>query len=305
MAKDKAESTSHDQNFKNLILDYPRQALELFAPEEAAILDDAARILPVRQEQLKQRLGDRYRELDIPLQVEWPDGRREAILFALEEESQPRYFSIHRLAHYCLDLSELLDVTRIVPVVIFLKHAKKAARQLLLGSEHHTYLGFRYLACVLPDIPYEQWQHSNNLVARLNLPNMHYPKADKLHVYAQALRGLLALEPNWHKQAKYVDFIDIYTRLTDNEQQQYRQQYPEEGKVMVGFAQRYTEQGIQQGLEQGIRHERLLIGRQLARRFGPLPVGVRQRLENATPGQLEVWAEKLLDAPTLDDVFKP
>jgi len=54
MAKDKAESTSHDQNFKNLILDYPRQALELFAPEEAAILDDAARILPVRQEQLRR-----------------------------------------------------------------------------------------------------------------------------------------------------------------------------------------------------------------------------------------------------------
>ena len=27
---------THDQNFKNLILDYPRQAIELFAPGEAA-----------------------------------------------------------------------------------------------------------------------------------------------------------------------------------------------------------------------------------------------------------------------------
>lgn len=31
--------TSHDQNFKNLILDYPLQALQLFAPQEAAALD--------------------------------------------------------------------------------------------------------------------------------------------------------------------------------------------------------------------------------------------------------------------------
>ena len=31
-------STSHDQNFKNLIIDYPRQALAFFAPTEAAIL---------------------------------------------------------------------------------------------------------------------------------------------------------------------------------------------------------------------------------------------------------------------------
>ena len=29
-------STSHDQNFKNLIIDYPRQALAFFAPTEAA-----------------------------------------------------------------------------------------------------------------------------------------------------------------------------------------------------------------------------------------------------------------------------
>lgn len=36
----------HDQNFKDLILDYPRQALELFAPEEARLLDDAVLFTP-------------------------------------------------------------------------------------------------------------------------------------------------------------------------------------------------------------------------------------------------------------------
>ena len=311
MAKDAAD-TSHDQNFKNLILDYPRQALELFAPEEASQLDAAARILPVRQEQLKQRLGDRYRELDIPLQVEWPDGRREAILFALEEETQPRYFSIHRLAHYCLDLSELLKVTRVVPVVIFLKTANKVPKALRLGSDTHSYLNFRYLTCVLPDIPYELWQDSDNLVARLNLPNMRYPKTEKIHIYASAVRGLLDLEPSWHKQAKYIDFIDIYTQLTDNEQRLYHQHYPQEGNAMMGFAQRYTEKGIQQGIEQGMKDgiqqgmlsgERQVLIRQLTRRFGPLPAAVLQQLEQAGTDQLERWADNVLDAPTLDDVF--
>ncbi|MDY6890717.1 MAG: hypothetical protein SVU24_03810, partial [Pseudomonadota bacterium] len=61
---------SHDQNFKNLILDYPRKALEFFAAEEAAAIDATARILPLRQEQLKERLGDRFHELDVPLLVE-------------------------------------------------------------------------------------------------------------------------------------------------------------------------------------------------------------------------------------------
>ena len=77
----------HDQNFKNLILDYPREALEFFAAPEAEGVVEGARIIPLRQEQLKERLGDRFRELDVPLLVEWPDGRREALLFVLEEES--------------------------------------------------------------------------------------------------------------------------------------------------------------------------------------------------------------------------
>ena len=62
---------SHDQNFKNLVLDYPRAALALFAAAEAATLDTAARIVPVRQEQLQAPLGERFGELDIPLLVEW------------------------------------------------------------------------------------------------------------------------------------------------------------------------------------------------------------------------------------------
>jgi hypothetical protein len=78
---------NHDQNFKNLVLDYPREALAFFAAAEAGHIDADARVTPVRQEQLGERLGERFRELDIPLLVEWPDRRREVILFVLEEET--------------------------------------------------------------------------------------------------------------------------------------------------------------------------------------------------------------------------
>jgi len=124
---------NHDQNFKNLILDYSRKALEFFAEAEAASIDPGARIIPIRQEQLKERLGDRFRELDIPLLVEWPDGRREALLFVIEEESQPGRFSIHRLAHYCLDLSELFETDHV---------------------------------CDLGNLPFERYKDSDNIAAR-------------------------------------------------------------------------------------------------------------------------------------------
>ncbi len=59
----------------------------------------------MRQEQLKERLGDRFLELDTPLLIEWPDGRREAIVFVFEEESDVSKFDIRSTAHYCLDIS--------------------------------------------------------------------------------------------------------------------------------------------------------------------------------------------------------
>lgn len=230
-----AENTSHDQNFKNLILDYPKQALEFFAAVEAAQLEQAT-ITPIRQEQLKGNLSHSFRELDVPLLVEWPDGKREALIFALEEETHPRHFSIHRLAHYCLDLSRLFDINHIVPVVIFLNPVKGVPKALTLGGNHHTYLHFHYLACSLAELDYLQWHKSHNIVARLNLPNMRYSRAQKLEVYAQAIRGLIQLEPNIYQQMKYADFIDIYTHLTDNEQKTFRQQYRKEEHTMMSWS---------------------------------------------------------------------
>ena len=60
----------HDQNFKNLILDYPREAIAFFAAAEASAIDADVRLLPIREEQLKERLGERFRELDVPLLAE-------------------------------------------------------------------------------------------------------------------------------------------------------------------------------------------------------------------------------------------
>ncbi len=49
----------------------------------------------------------------------------------------------------------------------------------------------------------------------------------------------------------------------------------------------------------------VLLTRQLTRRFGPLPAEVTARMEDADTETLETWAERLLDARTLDEVFAP
>lgn len=68
------------------------------------------------------------------------------------------------------------------------------------------------------------------------------------------------------------------------------------------------EKGMQKGLETGLAKGRAeggsaLLGRMLNRRFGPLPKSIIDRLAHATPDQLEIWADRVLEADKLDDVF--
>ena len=292
---------SHDQNFKNLILDYPAQALAFFAADEAAAIGNDARITPIRQEQLQERLGDRFRELDIPLLVEWPDGQREALVFVIEEETQGRRFDIHRLAHYCLDLASLCETRRVVPVVIFIDNGA-APDQLTLGGDRHTYLDFHYLACRLARLPWQDYRHSDNLVARLNLPNMAWRSTDeKLAAFAAAVRGLVSLEPDPERQLKYADFIDIYGTLSADERRRYEQQYPQEEQIMAGRIEQSRQEGMQQGMQQG---EAAVLLRLLERKFGSGAAAAhRERVRTADAETLLAWSERILTADTIDEVF--
>ncbi|WP_058555971.1 hypothetical protein [Thiohalocapsa sp. ML1] len=287
---------SHDQNFKNLIVDYPHAAVQFFAAADAAHVDKRVRIIPIREEQLKERLGDRFRELDVPLLVEWPDGRREAVLLVLEEESDTSKFSIHRLAHYCLDLSELFKTNRVVPVAIFLRQGQRP-EELILGGDHHRYLAFRYLSCSLPELNWRNWRDSDNIVARLNLPNMRYDPSERVAVYAMALRGLMQLEPDPDKRLKYADFVDIYANLSDTEREQYERDYPEETKTMQSFSTRMREEGIQLG-------EANVVVYLLEQKFGTIGTEIRQRIERADPDTLLRWSGRVLTENSLEDVLR-
>ena len=293
---------SHDQNFKNLILDYPRAALEFFAPAEAPAADDEVRFIPARQEQLKERLGASFRALDTPLLVEWQDGRRDAVVFALEEESVSRHFSPRHLARYCLDIADLYDTNRIVPVVVFLREAGRVPSSVVLGTERDSYLTFKYIARKLANEPVSRWWDTTNVVARVNLPNMRVAEERRAAAYGQAVRGLLELETDTAKRDKYLEFIDIYSGLTDNQFERYREEHPEEGSTMSGVIERARNRARDEGRTEG---ERALLERQLRHRFGAVASGVADRLGGASEDELAAWAVNVIDADTLDDVFDP
>lgn len=300
-------SQTHDQNFKNLILDYPIQAIHFFAPQELSLTGEELRVIPLRQEQLKEKLGDRYRELDTPIMIEWPKSNKKAVIFLIEEESITSRFSISRLADYCLDISELYQTDRIIPIVIFLKGGRYQ-QQLSLGSETHVFLNFHFISCDLSALKASQYLCSDNIVARLNLPLMCYNKKQKVAIYAQAIKGLMTIEQSITQQVKYIDFIDHYTELSPEEQKDYQINYLQqnsEGELSMGHAQLLRDEGMEQGMEQGMQQgEATLLLHLMKQKFGVIPAVVKQKLEQASTDDLLLWAENILAAKNMEDVFK-
>lgn len=211
----------------------------------------------------------------------------------------------------------LLKTAQIVPVVVFL-HSGEFPHELLPGDGADTYLSFRFIHCELARLPAECYLDSGNIVARLNLPNMRHPRERRVEVYAHAVEGLLALEADWNKQQKYVDFIDAYADLREDEIARYRAEYTDKtGDDTMGFLASLIEEkqqdAMQKGLQKGKREgrqegkqegEATLLLRQMALRFGPLDEGLRERVRTADADTLLLWGERILTAATAEDVVK-
>ena len=155
----------------------------------------------------------------------------------------------------------------------------------------------------------EDHLNSQNIVARLNLVNMRLRKGQRIHAYGHAVRGLMTLESSWERQQKYIDFVEAYGALDENEMRRYREIYVTEDAQMMQWSERLLDQGeqrgVQKGLQQGLRQGQLgLLADLLAERFGALDEAVQVRLEQADEETLKRWGRNLLSARSMDEVFR-
>ena len=178
---------------------------------------------------------------------------------------------------------------------------RPAATLLHLGSERRAFLQFDFLAFPLAATPAAAYLDSDNVVARVNLPNMAYPPAAKVEIYERALSGLLTLETDGDRREKYIDFIDMYADLDENELAIYRARHAQEDDLMASLTRTLREEGRQEGAHEGAA--RVLL-RQLALRFGEeAATGVRSRVDAADLDAIMAWSDRVLTASSLEDVF--
>ena len=312
---------SHDQYFKSLITQYPRQALALFDPARFASLDDSVVITPLRQELPPDRLGERFFELDIPLEVRWPDGSRETMVILIEHQTVPSRFRIKKLLTYYVNLSEVLHTDIITPIVIFLRDGRDIPVRLDMGPLDRRHAFFDYIPVILPRWKAIEHLGTDNVVEQVLLTTMSRKDQDKVFILGQAIKALLRLEKNIDNQLNFERFIRTYAPLDAEEECRYNEIYSDEVAHMMSVREEVIsrvreeleargrligrEEGIQIGEKLGaVNGQRQTLARQLVRRFGPLDPATERRLAEAGAEQLDYWTDAILTAGSLEEVFR-
>lgn len=109
------------------------------------------------------------------------------------------------------------------------------------------------------------------------------------------------MEPDPQKRLKYLDFVEIYTNLTDNERERYQRDYPEKAKAMQSYSEHIRQEGEQIGIQLGEANVLLFL---LEQKFGTLSDAVLQRVKQADPETLLIWSGRVLKEDSIDEIIR-
>ena len=135
----------------------------------------------------------------------------------------------------------------------------------------------------------------------LQLHIIELAKADRLGLASGHLAYWIALFEHWQEESKMqaIDYPSVQQALDRLK----TLSADAETRHLARVRDRALFEEATAMHEATMRGEARLLTRQLIKRFGPLSTEASQRLQAATPEQLERWAERILDAPSLAAVF--
>ena len=312
--------TPHDALFK-VLLGHPDRAaefLQMHLPKRIRkLLSDAPPVL-LDGHYVDEML--RYSQSDLLFRVQLKSGG-EAFLYVLfEHKSAPDFQTPLQLASYMIRIwrrqwedspGNRNALWPIIPLVVYHGRGEWTVPLSLFdmvdagkGPLRAFVRSFSYLVTDLGHMPEDRLARDRGLLAGLLALIYAFRRRAALKALAKVLEllpddGLLDIAT-----LRYiVSVYDIERAAFENAA---RMAKPERWEALVGtIAEEWIKQGEARGLARGeARGRSATLARQLERRFGPLPPAARRRIDRATQPELDGWLDAVLNAPTLDAVFR-
>jgi quinol monooxygenase YgiN len=249
---------SQDQMVKNLIRDYPVDALEFFEPD---IIRD--RGLPEKiefnlQEIKKHSQYDMNMKNDLAVTYTFKSGQK-TLLVLIEHWSDKAKFDIHRFAHYIIDLNKRFPDIEILPIALFTDRADRwrdpPSDNISIGCMDKIYLEFRYRLIRMKDYQAELFLETKNRFLAVMRAAMKYDMRKKIFLAVEMLTNYYYLEKEIKSFYRNSDIIEYFLVIGKDEKDRIIEELEskQEGEMVVQeLLNRGIEKGRMQGIEEGI-----------------------------------------------------
>jgi len=285
---------SHDQNFKNIFLDFPEEALDWILPQAKKDWGKIWNIDFPRQETRKYKLTDGHFNLDMPILYYFEKNK--VLVWLVEFQEDKEKFSIYKLLHYTTDLMEQFPNTLVIPTVLFTDRKEwniDVKRKLEMKYKQYLLLHFEYIFIKLFDYNAKDFFHVQNPVIKILLPKMNYEPHERFEVIRQAYSGLFQLASSLLFE-KYVYFIDTYSEIKEEEKVIIYNELKNK-KDTVMLAQYIKELGLEEGRTSILNH-------QIAKKYQVDNSNVSILFQGLKQNDLLDLSEKILEWNSFDEV---
>ena len=299
----------YDSPWKEAIERHFADFLQFFFPAAHALVDWSKPVIFLDQELRAvvrdAELGNRY--VDKLVELTRLDGQAEKVYVHLEVQGNEQAEFAERMFVYHYRLYD--------------RYRQPIASLAVLADERLNWrpekFGYEVFGCRLglqyPVAKLLDWsgsearlEDSDNPFAVVTLAHLatRSTRTDMNERYAIKKSLVRQLYSRGRQRQQVIDLVwmlDWMMSLPKELESQWRQDvHLLEEEINMPYISSFERAGIEKGLQQG---QARLLARLLDKRFGELPPWVRNKLELATPEEMEAWADTVLSASTIDAVF--
>ena len=295
----------HDRLFKELLTTFFRDFLEVFCPELAKHLDHESLEFLDKEVFTDVTHGERH-EVDLVAKARF-QGKPLGFLIHVEAQAQQQDTFSHRMFTYFARFHEKYDLP-VYPIAVlsFQTPKKQEPDEYRIDFPDLAVLSFRYRVVQLNQLAWQDFETRTSPILAALMANMQRGPKEAARVKLACLRMLARLQLDPARQELISGFIDSYLELTVEEEEQLGEElqeiHPQEKENVMEIVTSWMKRGLEQGRQEGLAHERVLVLRQLRKRLGDLDPAVKEQIETLSVDRLDQLGEALLDFNVRDDL---
>ncbi len=264
----------------------------------------------------------RERRDDIIWRVRWKDKWCYIFLLIEFQSTVDPYMALRMMVYTGLLYQDLIDTQKVgrgeplppvFPLVLYNGESGWTARQEIaeliepVPDELSAYCPrYRYFLVDEGRVPPDELEQADSLAAiMVRLERVEDPVA--IRQIVQELVKRLRAPAYQNLRRAFAEWITrvLLRRIAPEENIPEVEDLTEVDAMLAETAVKWTEQWKNEGITEGIKRQgRNLIAKQLHLRFGKLPPFINEKIGQASPEEVDIWAERFVQAQTMEEVFE-